>query len=137
MSAVDGDEAKRVGDEGEPSDPVDDGTSEEAPKEVKQPPVWTPKALDEVVRISGEVVHGLGRGSKMLGIPTANVPAQAIEDSNLAADAADGVYFGFAAVGSGPVYKTVLSIGWFVGSGIVVLLLLCCGIPRKPVGGCL
>lgn len=47
----------------------------------------------------------------MLGIPTANLPPEAIDEQ--VTDAHNGVFFGWASVGDGPVYKTVLSIGWY------------------------
>jgi len=64
-------------------------------------------------RLRGKVVSGFGRGSKLLGCPTAN-----LEPCAFAAKLAGvprGVYMGFAQVGapgpSNPVYKTVLSLG--------------------------
>lgn len=59
---------------------------------------------------SGEVVKGFGRGSKQLGIPTANFGPEVI--ASLPADIQTGIYCGFACVDAGPVYKMVLSIGW-------------------------
>lgn len=59
---------------------------------------------------AGEVVRGFGRGSKQLGIPTANFPNEVVE--NLPAEIGTGTYFGLAAVENGPVYKMVMSIGW-------------------------
>uniref|UniRef100_A0A9L0RQ49 Riboflavin kinase n=1 Tax=Equus caballus TaxID=9796 RepID=A0A9L0RQ49_HORSE len=58
----------------------------------------------------GEVVRGFGRGSKQLGIPTANFPEQVVD--NLPADLSTGIYYGWASVGSGDVHKMVVSIGW-------------------------
>ncbi|CAN0259745.1 unnamed protein product [Lampetra planeri] len=58
----------------------------------------------------GKVVKGFGRGSKQLGIPTANLPEPVVEQ--LPADVATGIYFGWACVGSGDVHKMVMSIGW-------------------------
>ncbi|KAL0607076.1 Riboflavin kinase [Plecturocebus cupreus] len=58
----------------------------------------------------GQVVHGFGRGSKQLGIPTANFPEQVVD--NLPADISTGIYYGWASVGSGDVHKMVVSIGW-------------------------
>lgn len=59
---------------------------------------------------SGEVVKGFGRGSKDLGIPTANFPESVVE--SLPADINTGIYFGWARVEDGPIYKMVVSIGW-------------------------
>ncbi|XP_064596108.1 riboflavin kinase-like [Liolophura sinensis] len=58
----------------------------------------------------GEVVKGFGRGSKELGIPTANFPDRVVEA--LPKDIPCGVYYGWAMVDNGPVHKMVLSIGW-------------------------
>ncbi|XP_011912146.1 PREDICTED: riboflavin kinase isoform X1 [Cercocebus atys] len=58
----------------------------------------------------GQVVRGFGRGSKQLGIPTANFPEQVVD--NLPADISTGIYYGWASVGSGDVHKMVVSIGW-------------------------
>ncbi|KAM9642605.1 riboflavin kinase [Trichechus inunguis] len=58
----------------------------------------------------GLVVRGFGRGSKQLGIPTANFPEQVVD--NLPADISTGIYYGWASVGSGDVHKMVVSIGW-------------------------
>lgn len=59
----------------------------------------------------GTVIHGFRRGSKELGIPTANLdPEEVGNDSN---KARPGVYAGWASVGSdNTVYKMVLNIGW-------------------------
>ena len=59
-------------------------------------------------RVDGKVVKGFGRGSKELGIPTANLDDSAI--SKLP-DGEVGVYFGWASL-SGKKYKMVVSIGW-------------------------
>ncbi|XP_074056550.1 riboflavin kinase [Macrotis lagotis] len=58
----------------------------------------------------GQVVRGFGRGSKQLGIPTANFPEQVVD--NLPCDLSTGIYYGWASVGNGDVHKMVLSIGW-------------------------
>ena len=78
----------------------------------------------------GTVIKGFGRGSKELGIPTgciesrrfhkytfhlsswstANFPEEVVE--GLRSDVSTGVYYGWAKVDDGPVYKMVMSIGW-------------------------
>jgi HAD superfamily hydrolase (TIGR01509 family) len=63
------------------------------------------------LRVVGEVVRGFGRGSKDLGIPTANLSSERLPD--LLCAAANGIYVGWASVGNDPaVYKMVMSIGW-------------------------
>jgi len=57
----------------------------------------------------GEIVKGFGRGSKELGIPTANFPEDVVEE--LPEDIKTGIYFGFASVEKGEVHKMVMSIG--------------------------
>ena len=58
---------------------------------------------------SGVVVKGFGRGSKELGIPTANFDNEVVEQ--LPEYFQQGVYYGWAQVDNGPVYKMVMSIG--------------------------
>lgn len=58
----------------------------------------------------GTVVKGFGRGSKELGIPTANFPEHVVEE--LPEDIATGIYYGWAKVNGGPTFKMVMSIGW-------------------------
>lgn len=71
------------------------------------------RPLDAPVFLRGPVVHGFGRGSKQLGIPTANLDALAL--GSLVDGLPAGIYFGWASVGSSPeVYKMVMSIGWCV-----------------------
>ena len=65
-------------------------------------------------RIAGEVVRGIGRGSKSLGIPTANLPPAAWDQCTGGVPAnTSGIYAGWASVGDDPaVYPTALSVGW-------------------------
>lgn len=58
----------------------------------------------------GLVIKGFGRGSKDLGIPTANFPPEVVD--NLPAELKTGVYYGFANIDNGSVYKMVMSVGW-------------------------
>lgn len=58
----------------------------------------------------GKIIKGFGRGSKELGIPTANFPEEVVSD--LPETIETGVYFGYANVDKGPIYKMVMSIGW-------------------------
>ncbi|OWF36726.1 riboflavin kinase-like [Mizuhopecten yessoensis] len=57
----------------------------------------------------GEVIKGFGRGSKELGIPTANFPEDVVE--KLPEAIQGGVYYGWANVDNGPAYEMVMSIG--------------------------
>lgn len=53
----------------------------------------------------GIVVHGFGRGSKELGVPTANFEDDVVV--NLPEQLSCGVYCGFASVDNGTVYPMV------------------------------
>ena len=59
--------------------------------------------------LSGKVTRGFGRGSKELGIPTANLPED--EASRLGTSVDSGIYFGWAKL-RGSVYPMVMSFGW-------------------------
>lgn len=59
--------------------------------------------------MKGPVIKGFGRGSKILGIPTANLPTESF--SCQLADHTCGIYMGFAGLGE-EVYKMVMSVGW-------------------------
>ena len=60
--------------------------------------------------LSGEVVAGFKRGSKLLGFPTANLAPASF--AGKVGDADVGVYYGCARVeGDGEVRPAVLSIG--------------------------
>uniref|UniRef100_A0A8C3C1D5 Riboflavin kinase n=1 Tax=Cairina moschata TaxID=8855 RepID=A0A8C3C1D5_CAIMO len=89
------------------------------------PPSWLGVALGEEEAVSGgggaamrqlpyfcrgEVVKGFGRGSRQLGVPTANFSEQVVE--SFPSDISTGIYYGWACVGNGDVHKMVLSIGW-------------------------
>ncbi|KAJ7394189.1 hypothetical protein OS493_003870 [Desmophyllum pertusum] len=60
--------------------------------------------------IRAPVVQGMRRGGKELGIPTANFPVNVVD--NLPEAISTGIYYGWASVDRGPVYKMVMSIGW-------------------------
>ncbi|KAI9732782.1 MAG: riboflavin kinase [Cirrosporium novae-zelandiae] len=49
------------------------------------------------IHVSGPVIKGFGRGSKELGIPTANLPVSGLSIGGHS-DLASGVYFGFASL---------------------------------------
>mmetsp|Transcript_14369 Transcript_14369/g.42560 ORF Transcript_14369/g.42560 Transcript_14369/m.42560 type:complete len:158 (-) Transcript_14369:200-673(-) len=67
-----------------------------------KPRVWA--------KMASEVIKGFGRGSKELGIPTANLTDEAIE--KLPEDMNQGVYVGWAQIDGDVVRKSVMSIGW-------------------------
>ena len=60
------------------------------------------------------MVKGFGRGSKTLGIPTANLPPEAWDQVEGGVPAqTSGIYAGWASVGNDPaVYPAALSVGW-------------------------
>ncbi|OVA20206.1 HAD hydrolase [Macleaya cordata] len=60
--------------------------------------------------IGGPVIKGYGRGSKVLGIPTANLSTKGWSDTLV--DHPSGVYFGWAGLSTRGIYKMVMSIGW-------------------------
>ncbi|XP_044495467.1 bifunctional riboflavin kinase/FMN phosphatase-like [Mangifera indica] len=60
--------------------------------------------------IGGPVIKGFGRGSKVLGIPTANLSAEGYSD--VLSEHPSGVYFGWAGLSNRGIYKMVMSIGW-------------------------
>ncbi|XP_014255852.1 putative riboflavin kinase [Cimex lectularius] len=60
--------------------------------------------------VSGKVTTGFGRGSKELGIPTANYSDEVVR--SLPTDLETGVYGGWAQVDGGHVHKMVMSVGW-------------------------
>lgn len=55
-------------------------------------------------------MKGFGRGSKQLGVPTANFPQEVV--NQLPEELKTGIYYGWAQVDSSPVFKMVLSVGW-------------------------
>ena len=71
------------------------------------------------IRMISTVVRGYGRGSRELGIPTANLCRETLQSSVDFDDLPCGIYWGFAKVGSGrtpesetPVCKAAISIGY-------------------------
>ncbi|KAL3471690.1 riboflavin kinase-domain-containing protein [Aspergillus californicus] len=64
------------------------------------------------IRLSGTVIKGFGRGSKELGIPTANIPVDGLEEV-LPKELGVGVYFGVVALDP----ETAPASGSSAGSG--------------------
>ncbi|KAF2098189.1 riboflavin kinase [Rhizodiscina lignyota] len=60
------------------------------------------------LKLSGKVIKGFGRGSKELGIPTANIPIEGL--NMIAGDEADDAEEGWD--GKGRVHPMVMSVGW-------------------------
>ncbi|KAL3729863.1 hypothetical protein ACJRO7_026932 [Eucalyptus globulus] len=72
---------------------------------------WIERTLPvEPWHIGGPVIKGFGRGSKLLGVPTANLSTEGYSD--LLSEHPSGVYFGWAGLSARGVYKMVTSIGW-------------------------
>ncbi|PON53084.1 HAD hydrolase, subfamily IA [Parasponia andersonii] len=72
---------------------------------------WVEDTLPlEPWNICGPVIKGFGRGSKVLGIPTANLSIDGC--STLLSEHPAGVYFGWAGLASRGIFKMVMSIGW-------------------------
>jgi hypothetical protein len=70
--------------------------------------------MDEVkplkpVILEGTVSRGFGRGGKLLGCPTANIPLEGNEKA--VEDLGTGVYLGYALL-RGNIYGVAASIGW-------------------------
>ncbi|KAG9567827.1 riboflavin kinase, partial [Aureobasidium melanogenum] len=64
------------------------------------------------LKLNGEVVKGFGRGSKELGIPTANIPLSGLTVGGHD-DIESGVYYGYCSLSStSRIYPQVMSIGW-------------------------
>lgn len=64
---------------------------------------------DSPIVLNAEVVHGFKRGSKELGIPTANL---SMDELGAQGDHLEtGIYYGYARLGDKS-YKTVVSVGW-------------------------
>ena len=75
------------------------------------PPPLPPSKMDAHLPFfaSGEVIRGFGRGSKDLGIPTANFPDEVVD--LLPDEIQTGIFFGWAKVDDFPVHPMVVSIG--------------------------
>ena len=56
-----------------------------------------------------QVIHGYGRGSKQLDCPTANVDMVSFKKDFL--PFRNGIYWGYASVENGPVYRCAINIG--------------------------
>lgn len=64
------------------------------------------------IRMKSKVVRGFGRGSKDLGIPTANLSREDCEGPTDFDALPCGIYWGFARIGNEETYKAAISIGY-------------------------
>ena len=71
---------------------------------------WNSNVEVPGVVLKGKVVRGFGRGSKQLGVPTANVEMTA-ENKQITEALIPGVYSATATLRGKP-YKCAMSIGW-------------------------
>jgi len=71
------------------------------------------EALSLPFRITSKIVRGFGRGSKDLGIATANMDRAGLTQQQFA-DLPTGIYFGFASIEKEPAvcYNAAISIGY-------------------------
>lgn len=70
---------------------------------------------DSPLVLEATVVHGFKRGSKELGIPTANLSMEELGDVGEGLDT--GIYYGFAKLcgdkhKESPLHQAVISVGW-------------------------
>jgi riboflavin kinase len=76
------------------------------------------EVLKAPIYLSANVVHGFKRGSKELGIPTANLDMDVVnkmlrDKGNSEAELKTGIYYGWAKLGSSDaIHRTVISVGW-------------------------
>eukprot|EP00050_Salpingoeca_kvevrii_P015789 m.50072 g.50072 ORF g.50072 m.50072 type:complete len:168 (+) comp6516_c0_seq1:1206-1709(+) len=70
----------------------------------------TNATMEILADLTGKVVRGFGRGSKELGIPTANMDDNVVE--NLPENVQSGIYFGWAQVNEDEPEPMVMSVGW-------------------------
>jgi len=66
------------------------------------------KLFEQPIVLEAEVVHGFQRGSKELGIPTANMCMEQLGEKG---DLSTGIYFGWTIL-RGTAYPSVVSVGW-------------------------
>jgi riboflavin kinase len=67
------------------------------------------RVFSEAIVLNAEVVHGFKRGSKELGIPTANLNMEELGAQGEALET--GIYYGWSIL-KGTRYETVVSVGW-------------------------
>jgi riboflavin kinase len=67
------------------------------------------KRFSESIVLTANVVHGFKRGSKELGIPTANLNMEQLGEQGESLET--GIYYGWSVL-NGVRYETVVSVGW-------------------------
>lgn len=67
------------------------------------------KTFPEPMVLQAEIVHGFQRGSKELGIPTANLSMEELGETGESLET--GIYYGIATL-NGKDYEAVVSVGW-------------------------
>mmetsp|Transcript_10863 Transcript_10863/g.11282 ORF Transcript_10863/g.11282 Transcript_10863/m.11282 type:complete len:176 (+) Transcript_10863:63-590(+) len=67
------------------------------------------REFDQNIYLSSLVVHGFKRGSKELGIPTANLDMEQLGEIGTSLET--GIYYGWAKLNEN-YYETVVSVGW-------------------------
>ncbi len=67
------------------------------------------KELSTPILLTSDVIHGFKRGSKELGIPTANMNMEVLGDAG--DSLSTGIYYGIAHL-EDQRYQTVVSVGW-------------------------
>ena len=74
-----------------------------------RPPIAGPESPEPPfpIYLCGPVIKGFGRGSKELGIPTANLSDEHVQEFTK-----NGVYFGYAKVAGDSVCEMVMSVGF-------------------------
>ena len=89
-----------------------DTSSPEFADNLKRPEykLWPVGLKDVSVKVEGAVVHGFGRGSKQLGVPTANIEMTK-DNLRLLEDVVPGIYMAHCLL-KGQRYKSAVSIGW-------------------------
>lgn len=65
--------------------------------------------FEQPITLTAKVIHGFKRGSKELGVPTANLSMDELGEKGN--QLKTGIYFGYSSLHAN-VYSTVVSVGW-------------------------
>lgn len=120
-------ESRQGGQQGPPAEDKSQAAAADPPQTMAAV-ARTCRALDPAPRLRAKIIHGFGRGSKMLGFPTANMEVRWDQEACQAAlapqerDILDfargcepGIYYAWGQVVDGKdngVYKVAMSVGW-------------------------